>query len=100
MAEDELAELRARIDEADERLVAVLAERFGVTRRVGEIKAQRGLPPIDAQREAEVDAKVRRLAREHGLSEDLVSDVLRAVIDRVVDEHRAHGAGASRPVSP
>ena len=93
MAQDELAELRRRIDEADERLVTVLAERFGVTRRVGQIKAELGMPPIDAQREAEVDAKVRRLAREHGLSEDLVSDVLRAVIDRVVSEHRAQGAG-------
>jgi chorismate mutase len=100
VAQDELAELRRKIDEADERLVAVLAERFGVTRRVGELKAQLGLAPIDAQREAEVDAKVRRLAREHGLSEDLVSDVLRAVIDRVVAEHQAHGADASRPVSP
>lgn len=92
MAQDELAELRRRIDEADERLVAVLAERFGVTRRVGQLKAELGMPPIDAQREAEVDAKVRRLAREHGLSEDLVSDVLRGVIDRVVSEHRAQGA--------
>ena len=97
MAEDELAELRRRIDEADERLVTVLAERFGVTRRVGQIKAELGMPPIDAQREAEVDAKVRRLAREHGLSEDLVSDVLRAVIDRVVSEHRARQAGATSP---
>jgi chorismate mutase len=88
VAQDELAELRRRIDEADERLVTVLAERFGVTRRVGQLKAELGMPPIDAQREAEVDAKVRRLAREHGLSEDLVSDVLRAVIDRVVSEHR------------
>ena len=94
MAQDELAELRRRIDEADERLVAVLSERFGVTRRVGQLKAELGMPPIDAQREAEVDAKVRRLAREHGLSEDLVSDVLRAVIDRVVSEHRAQGADA------
>lgn len=100
MAEDELSELRRRIDEADERLVTVLAERFGVTRRVGELKAELGLPPIDAQREAEVDAKVRRLAREHGLSEDLVSDVLRAVIDRVVSEHQAHGAAATGPASP
>ena len=100
MAEDELAALRRRIDEADERLVTVLAERFGVTRRVGELKAELGLAPIDAQREAEVDAKVRRLAREHGLSEDLVSDVLRAVIDRVVAEHRDQGAGADRSVSP
>jgi chorismate mutase len=100
VGEEELSLLRSRIDEADERLVTVLAERFEVTRRVGQLKAELGMPPIDAQREAEVDAKVRRLAREHGLSEDLVSDVLRAVIDRVVAEHRAQGAATTGPVSP
>ena len=98
---DELSDLRRRIDEADERLVTVLAERFSVTRQVGEIKARLGMPAIDAQREAEVDAKVRRLAKEHGLSDDLVSDVLRAVIDRVVAEHRETGAPANgSPTGP
>jgi chorismate mutase len=87
-AEDELARLRAEIDAVDERFVALLAERFRITRRVGRIKHERGLPPQDATREAEIDAKVRRLATENHLDEGLVSDVLRAVIDRVVAEHR------------
>lgn len=85
---DELETLRREIDAADQRFVALLAERFRITRRVGRIKADRGLPPQDAIREAEIDAKIRRLAKEHELDEDLVSDVLRAVIDRVVAEHR------------
>lgn len=85
---DDLARLRREIDDVDERFVALLAERFRITRRVGRIKAERGLPPQDATREAEIDAKVRRLATEHELDESLVSDVLRAVIDRVVAEHR------------
>lgn len=85
---DELADLRRQIDAVDERFVALLAERFRITRRVGRIKAERGLPPQDATREAQIDAKVRRLASEHELDEGLVSDVLRAVIDRVVAEHR------------
>ena len=85
---DELARLRAEIDAIDERFVALLAERFRITRRVGRIKAELGLPPQDATREAEIDAKVRRLAKENELDEGLVSDVLRAVIDRVVAEHR------------
>lgn len=87
--DDELDELRREIDRIDERLVAVLAERFAVTRRVGALKHARGLPPQDAVREAQIEAKVRRLAAEHDLSEAMVSDVLRAVIDRVVEEHRA-----------
>lgn len=85
---DELEELRRQIDEVDERFVALLAERFQITRKVGRIKADRGLPAQDSTREAQIDAKVRRLAAEHELDETLVSDVLRAVIDRVVAEHR------------
>lgn len=85
---DELEALRREIDVIDERFVTLLAERFRVTRQVGRIKAERGLPPQDATREAQIEAKVRRLAAEHDLDEGLVSDVLRAVIDRVVAEHR------------
>jgi chorismate mutase len=86
--EDELEVLRQEIDAVDERFVELLAERFRITRRVGRIKAERGLPAQDAIREAQIDAKVRRLAAEYELDESLVSDVLRAVIDRVVAEHR------------
>ena len=85
---DELESLRQQIDAVDERLVALLAERFRITRRVGRIKADRGLPPQDALREAQIDAKIRRLANEFDLDEGMVSDVLRAVIDRVVAEHK------------
>jgi len=86
--EDELELLRQEIDAVDERFVELLAERFRITRRVGRIKAERGLPAQDAIREAQIDAKVRRLAAEYELDESLVSDVLRAVIDRVIAEHR------------
>ena len=86
--EDELEVLRRQIDAVDERFVELLAERFRITRRVGRIKSERGLPAQDSIREAQIDAKVRRLAAEYELDEGLVSDVLRAVIDRVVAEHR------------
>lgn len=86
--DDELEVLRREIDAVDERFVALLAERFRITRQVGRIKADRGLPPQDATREAQIDAKIRRLAEEHHLDQAMVSDVLRAVIDRVVAEHR------------
>lgn len=91
--EDELEVLRREIDAVDERFVELLAERFRITRRVGRIKAERGLPAQDSIREAQIDAKVRRLAAEYELDASLVSDVLRAVIDRVVAEHRELNAG-------
>lgn len=92
---DDLESLRREIDAVDERFVELLAERFRITRRVGRIKADRGLPPQDALRESQIDAKIRRLAKEFELDEGMVSDVLRAVIDRVVAEHKA--AAVRRP---
>jgi chorismate mutase len=85
---DRLEALRVQIDQIDDRLVALLAERFVVTRQVGSLKAERGLPAQDATREAQIEAKVRRLAEENHLDPAMVSEVLRAVIDRVVAEHR------------
>ncbi len=65
-----------------------MAERFEVTREVGQLKADLGMPAIDATREGQIDEKARRLAAENGLDADLVSEVLRSIIDRVVAEHR------------
>lgn len=85
---DDLADLRAAIDEIDERFVELLAERFKVTREVGQLKADLGMPAIDATREDQVNGKARRLADNNGLDANLVSEVLRSIIDRVVAEHR------------
>ncbi|GMA26549.1 hypothetical protein GCM10025864_43080 [Luteimicrobium album] len=41
----EILTLRASIDNVDAALMHLLAERFKFTRRVGELKAQGGLPP-------------------------------------------------------
>ena len=49
----ELARLRGSIDNLDSALVCLLAERFKITQRVGELKAELGLPPADPQREAQ-----------------------------------------------
>lgn len=93
---ENLAELRAAIDEIDERFVKLLAERFDVTREVGQLKADLGMPAIDATREDQVNDKARRLADDNGLDADLVSEVLRSIIDRVVAEHRDIADVASR----
>ncbi len=84
---DDLAGLRVRIDAIDDELVGLLARRYAVTRAVGRYKAEHGMPPSDAVREAEVEAKVRRLAAAYGLSADLVGEVIRTVVADVVREH-------------
>ncbi|WP_200840708.1 chorismate mutase, partial [Geminicoccus flavidas] len=41
----ELSGLRASIDNLDAAIIHLLAERFKLTRRVGALKAEHGLPP-------------------------------------------------------
>ncbi len=50
----ELEEYRAQIDVIDRQIAALFRERMGVTRKVGEYKAQRGLPVLDPAREKQV----------------------------------------------
>ena len=85
---DEL-EAAARRDRRGRRTVRRAAGRTVPHHPPGRPHQGRARPAAqDATREAQIDAKVRRLATEYELDEGLVSDVLRAVIDRVVAEHR------------
>ena len=60
----ELARLRESIDNFDAALIHLLAERFRCTQRVGELKARKGIPPSDPDREARQVARLRKLAVE------------------------------------
>ena len=57
----ELARLRGSIDNMDAALIHLLAERFKITQRVGELKATQGLPAADPGREAQQIARLREL---------------------------------------
>ena len=46
-----LVRLRSSIDNIDAALLHLLAERFKCTQAVGELKAARGMPPADPERE-------------------------------------------------
>ena len=65
--DEQLAEYRSSIDNIDAALVHLLAERFKVTRRVGEYKAAVGMPPADLEREALQVQRLRDLAENAGL---------------------------------
>lgn len=58
----ELAALRQSIDNIDAALVHLLAERFKATQQVGQLKAAKGLPPSDPERERRQVARLRALA--------------------------------------
>lgn len=88
---DRLTALREQLDEIDERLVEVLEERFRVTREVGQLKAEVGLPPLDVAREQRILARLGTVAQVAQLDPDLLRDIYRRIFDAVVAEHRAAG---------
>ncbi|MFP5282974.1 MAG: chorismate mutase [Actinomycetes bacterium] len=85
----ELRRLRDSIDNMDAALVHLLAERFKVTQRVGELKAAHGLPAADPAREAEQIARLRRLAAEAKLDPEFAEKFLTFIVAEVVRHHEA-----------
>ena len=91
----ELARLRGSIDNLDSALVCLLAERFKITQRVGELKAELGLPPADPGREAQQIERLRRLAHDAHLDPEFAEKFLTFIVSEVVRHHEriARSAG-------
>lgn len=87
-AQSELLSLRARLDEIDAAIVDLLGERFNVTRRVGEVKRDGDLNPVDPERERAMLSTLRKRAESKNVNPDLVETLYRAIINTVVDAHR------------
>ncbi|NLE98047.1 MAG: chorismate mutase [Propionibacterium sp.] len=83
----QLLELRSSIDNMDSMLVHLLAERFKVTERVGELKAKHDMPPADPAREAQQIARLRRLAEEAQLDPEFAEKFLNFIVREVVRHH-------------
>jgi len=68
----DLEDFRRQIDAIDDRLLALLGERFAVVREVAAYKAPRGIPAIIPERVAEVRERCAGEGLRHGLDPDLV----------------------------
>lgn len=86
-ARAELLRLRGSIDNMDSALVHLLAERFKVTKRVGELKAAAGLPPADTEREGQQIARLRALAVDADLDPEFAEKFLTFIVTEVVRHH-------------
>ncbi|MEZ5164967.1 MAG: chorismate mutase [Acidimicrobiales bacterium] len=87
MSDERLERYRASIDNIDAALILLLAERFKITKDVGEYKAQAGLPPADPGREEEQIARLRELAASANLDPGFSEAFLRFVIAEVIRHH-------------
>jgi chorismate mutase len=86
--DDQLSRFRQSIDNIDAALVYMLAERFKVTKAVGELKAREGLPPADPGREERQIERLRSLARDADLDPEFSEKFLRFIIEEVIRHHQ------------
>lgn len=89
----ELERLRGSIDNMDAAIIHLLAERFKITQRVGELKAREGLAPADPDREAEQIDRLRRLAAAAELDPEFAEKFLNFIVAEVVRHHEAIADG-------
>lgn len=82
-----LAGFRKSIDNIDAALIHMLAERFRITKAVGEHKAKSALAPADPDREARQIQRLRKLAEDADLDPEFSEKFLRFIIDEVIRHH-------------
>lgn len=87
-----LASYRKSIDNIDAALVHILAERFRITKAVGEYKASADLPPADPKREERQIERLRAMAASANLDPEFSEKFLRFIIDEVIRHHRQAAA--------
>ena len=85
--DDQLSRYRQSIDNIDAALVYMLAERFKVTKAVGELKARIDLPAADPGREARQIERLEKLAQEADLDPDFAKKFLNFIISEVIRHH-------------
>ena len=89
----QLQEYRDSIDNIDAALIYLLSERFKVTKKVGELKAERNYPAADKEREAEQIARLRDLAEAANLDPDFSEKILEFIIAEVIRDHEKIKSG-------
>lgn len=85
---NEIFALRQSIDNIDNAIVSLLAERFKVTEKVGEIKARANLATEDKSRENRQANRLKKIAEESGLKEEIALEYLHFVVAAAKKRHQ------------
>ena len=83
-ATEQLLEFRKSIDNLDDALIRILAERFRITKAWGVGKEKSWWPPGDPAREKQQAERLRALAVDADLDPDFAETLLRFIIDEVM----------------
>ena len=78
---EELADFRKRIDDIDDQLITLLAERFEIVRAVGKLKAKKNIAIVQSKRVDEVIKRVTQLAKTKNIPPQFIDDTYTRMID-------------------
>lgn len=92
-----ISQLRQSIDNIDNAVVSLLAERFKVTAQVGVLKAQAGFAPADFKRENRQMARLRRIANDAGLDVEIAEKYREFVVEEAKKRHRRIAEDGDNP---
>lgn len=78
-------ELRTRIDQLDDELLDILAERMKVSEKIGQYKKQNNITILQTGRWEKILEKVFRKGEEHGLDNEFVEKIFTAIHQASID---------------
>jgi chorismate mutase len=81
---NELEKLRERIDTIDDEIVDLLSKRIDLVERVGRLKKEHKISPLDKKRLEEVLHTKKNKAKILGISETLVEKLFKVIHDHSV----------------
>jgi chorismate mutase len=84
---EQLEDCRRSIDNLDSALIAILAERFRLTEKIGRVKVKGGFEPTDLKREQGQLEQFRKHASSHDLDVDVAVDIMTRIIDHAKNRH-------------
>jgi protein-tyrosine-phosphatase/chorismate mutase len=83
--EVQLEALRREIDEIDQQLISQLAKRLEVVKKVGHLKQQHNIPPLDQKRWHNVLEKISNLAQQSGIPKELAKEIYQLIHEAALD---------------
>jgi chorismate mutase len=89
---DSLLEYRAQLDAVDAQLISLLAARFSITSKIGELKARHCAPAADPTREAAQLGRLLARSNELGLAREVTQAVYATLFSLVRQSHAAVAA--------
>lgn len=83
----QLSELRKSIDNCDQALIHILAERFKITQKIGKLKAKYKLDNFDPKRQKKQTQTLREVAEKSDLDPDFAENFLNFISEKVIQNH-------------